>query len=244
MTRFCFSFVSFALLAFSLSTAHAAESKMSSEMQAVLTKAKAGDVQAQVRIANAYRIGKGAPRDPQQALKWYRSAAEKGDAEAQTTVATTYLTQRKFDEAFPWYEKAAAQGQPFATHTLGYLYENGSGVEKDMKKAVDLYQKSAELGSPEGMYKLAVMYNEGKVLDRNEHLSCVWYFRANKYVDQGNVVMLTILGREIARMNRTMEKEPLEKCKTEADAWSPSKPAAKSEAKPEAKPEAKAEKQS
>ncbi|MBI1890220.1 MAG: sel1 repeat family protein [Burkholderiales bacterium] len=228
MTRFRFSFVSFALLLFSLGTAYA-DAKLTPEMQDVLSKAQAGDVQAQVRIAGAYRSGKGAPRDPNEALKWYRSAAEQGDAESQTIIATSYLSERKFEEAFPWYEKAAAQNQPFATHTLAYLYETGSGVEKDSKKALDLYAKAAELGSPEAMFKLGVMYGEGNVTERDTQLSCVWYFRANKYVGEQNHVLLTILGREIARMNRTMEKESLEKCKAQAEDWSPTKVASKTE---------------
>jgi uncharacterized protein len=41
------------------------------------------------------------------------------------------------------YQKAADQGDANAQYNLALCYEDGIGVEKDDKKAVELYQKAA-----------------------------------------------------------------------------------------------------
>ena len=44
------------------------------------------------------------------------------------------------------YQKGADQGRAFAQVNLGWLYENGQGVPKDLEKAAELYQKAANHG--------------------------------------------------------------------------------------------------
>ena len=41
------------------------------------------------------------------------------------------------------------------------MYQNGDGVIKDYKKAVECYTKSAEQGYARGQYNLGVMYRNG-----------------------------------------------------------------------------------
>jgi TPR repeat protein len=45
------------------------------------------------------------------------------------------------------YQKAANQGNAAAQNNLGFLYEYGQGVIKDLAKATELYQKSADQGN-------------------------------------------------------------------------------------------------
>src|SRR5690606_20565360 len=42
-----------------------------------------------------------------------------------------------------WYEKASAQGYKRARINLGYLYEQGLGVERDLPKALNLYREAS-----------------------------------------------------------------------------------------------------
>ena len=44
--------------------------------------ASGGDAQAQVALADAYYIGEGVERNNREAVKWYRKAADQGNAEA------------------------------------------------------------------------------------------------------------------------------------------------------------------
>ena len=42
------------------------------------------------------------------------------------------------------WQLAADRGHPKAWHNLGYIYENGSGMIRDPKKAVQCWTKAAE----------------------------------------------------------------------------------------------------
>lgn len=48
-----------------------------------------------------------------------------------------------FSEAHKYYTLASEKDYLFSTLNLGYLYENGLGVEKDMDKALEYYEKGA-----------------------------------------------------------------------------------------------------
>ena len=131
-----------ALLAFGVS----AEAGLTAEVQALLAKAMAGDPLAQYRVGVAYDYGRGAPADPVVAMKWYRTAADAGYADAQNSVGSLLQAEAKFAEAFEWFEKAAAQEHPRAVSNLAYLYESGQGVAQDARKAFELYTRAANLG--------------------------------------------------------------------------------------------------
>lgn len=64
----CFLFISFSALPLSAS----ADWFLSAETKALIVKAEAGDAEAQIRVALAYDSGRGAPRDRDNATKWYR----------------------------------------------------------------------------------------------------------------------------------------------------------------------------
>ena len=51
------------------------------------------------------------------------------------------MAQNK-EEAVKWYRKAAEQGDADAQNSLGYYYERGEGVAKDLGKAIEWYRKS------------------------------------------------------------------------------------------------------
>jgi TPR repeat protein len=109
---------------------------------AVLAKASAGDVAAEVQVADAYAAGSGAAREPRQlaadykqAAAWYGKAATQGNIAAQIHLADLYRdgrgVARDMAQAVAWYRKAAEQGDPGAQGTLGLLYSVGMGVERD-----------------------------------------------------------------------------------------------------------------
>jgi TPR repeat protein len=63
--------------------------------------------------------------DPEEALKWYRKAAEQGVPEAQIALGDFYAAGRVVaidrDEARRWFEKAAGQGHEGAQPRLAAL---------------------------------------------------------------------------------------------------------------------------
>ena len=99
-------------------------------------------------------------------LKWYRKAAEQGDAEYQFQWATALASglfgvAKNFAEAAKWFLKAAEQGHPTAQFNMGACYWNGHGVTKDHAEGVRWFLKAAGQGDPESQKVLSQCYEQG-----------------------------------------------------------------------------------
>ncbi|MBR6480374.1 MAG: sel1 repeat family protein, partial [Thermoguttaceae bacterium] len=90
-------------------------------------------------------------QDAQEAVKWYRKAAEQGDPDSQSNLGTCYETgngvKQDKQEAVKWFRKAAEQGDPDAQCNLGRCLANGEGVQQDTQEAVKWFRQSAEQGN-------------------------------------------------------------------------------------------------
>lgn len=91
------------------------------------------------------------------------SKAEAGDAEAQYQLALKYDFGRSnltvnHQKAAQWYQKAAEQGHVKAQYNLGYLFQEGEGVQKDIHKAMYWFEKAAEQGFVDAYYNLGRFY--------------------------------------------------------------------------------------
>ena len=89
-------------------------------------------------------------KDPVEAVKWYRKAAEQGDAVAQYELGDCYATgdgvSKNTVEAVKWWRKAAEQGEDLAQVSLGCCYARGEGVAKDEVEALAWFNLSAVSG--------------------------------------------------------------------------------------------------
>jgi len=83
-----------------------------------------------------------------------------------------------------WYP-LAQRGNAESQNRLGYLYENGKGVERDYKKAVEWYLKAAEKNEPAAQFNLGVMYRKGKGVKKNDKIARSWYEKA---AEQGHPI--------------------------------------------------------
>jgi len=72
-----------------------------------------------------YANGRGVPQDAAEAVKWYRKAADQGDATGQYNLGWMYANGRGVPqddaEAVKWYRKAADQGDARAQSALATL---------------------------------------------------------------------------------------------------------------------------
>ena len=72
-----------------------------------------------------YRDGRGVREDDEEAVRWYRRAAEQGHAPAQTNLGWMYENgrgvRRDRVEAVRWYRLAAEQGNADAQRALDRL---------------------------------------------------------------------------------------------------------------------------
>ena len=83
--------------------------------------------------------------------KWYRKAAEQGDAIAQNNLATMYYTgqgiRRHYVQAAKFCRKSAEQGSVPAQYSLGYMYAKGVGVPQDYVQAHKWFDLAATRGN-------------------------------------------------------------------------------------------------
>ena len=83
----------------------------------------------------------------QTALKVWMDSAMTGDVEAMNYVGEIYLkglgTDPDYALAQTWFKKAADKGNNRAKINLGYMYEEGLGVPKDMTQALNLYREAS-----------------------------------------------------------------------------------------------------
>ena len=81
--------------------------------------------------------------DMENAVKWYKEGALKGNADAQHNLGVCHFNgmgglERNFDAAFNLYQQAADKGHIEATKKLADCYENGWGVKKDRQRAKEI----------------------------------------------------------------------------------------------------------
>ncbi|MSO65867.1 MAG: sel1 repeat family protein [Alphaproteobacteria bacterium] len=104
-------------------------------------------------IGDAYYYGHGVSRDYVAAVGWYRRAAAKGNAMAQSTLGDVYYYGRgmpqNFVAAATWWQLAADSGVAIAQLNLSVVCANGDGVPQDYVKA-HTYANLAAARLPEG----------------------------------------------------------------------------------------------
>jgi uncharacterized protein len=128
--------------------------------------------EACLAIGEMYEKGEDLPRDLRLAAAWYQKAGERGQKQAQISLALLSMAAKEYGEARHWCEAAAKERYSPAYFCLGYLHQNGFGVAKNPKEAFHWYQQGAQGGHTASMQVLAQMYatGEGTRLDRPEAL--------------------------------------------------------------------------
>jgi TPR repeat protein len=143
------------------------------------TKALAenGDAAAQAALGFMHEMGMETPVNGAEAVKWYRKAAEQGNARAKCNLGL--IAARGFmhepgmqapangAKAVHWCRQAAEQGNARAQFNLGQMFEWGDGVPQDSAAAVKWYREAAEQGEAAAEYKLGMCYCNGKGVPQN-----------------------------------------------------------------------------
>ena len=153
-------------------------------------------------IGNDYYLGRnGKKQNRKEAVRYYRKAAEQGNADAQYSLGFCYKYGHGVDEseteAVKWfrkaaenYRKAAEQGNADAQCDLGKCYKYGHGVdeseteaEKWFRKAAENYRKAAEQGNADAQCGLGKCYEYGYGVDESETEAVKWYRKAAEQGD-------------------------------------------------------------
>ena len=89
-------------------------------------------------------------RNITEAVRWFRKAADEGDAVAEFLLGNQYAfgkgVPQDYSEAMIWFRKAAEQGHSRAMHDLGVIYAKGLGVPTDYVRAYMWFGLSAARG--------------------------------------------------------------------------------------------------
>ena len=157
------------------------------------------DEMASLKPHTMYLLGKSralgtlSPKDMQEAVFWWRKAAEQGHTEAQYTLGLVLLRESENSkEGRRWLLAAAEQEKAEAAYLVGGLYEEGLGIAQDQARAVEWYRKAAALDYPEALFKLALMHEAGDGVRRDLSTAITLWKKA---ANLGHVKSLAVLGR-------------------------------------------------
>ena len=109
-------------------------------------------------------VGRGVTKDEDEAVKWFRKAADQGDAAAQCNLGNMYAEGRGVTkdeaEAVKWFRKAAERGHSPAQFNLGASYLFGQGVIKDPVQAHIWFNVAGAAGDEEARKQLRLLEKE------------------------------------------------------------------------------------
>ncbi len=131
-----------------------------------------------------------------------------------------------YETALKLWRPLAAQGNAFAQSNLGFMYDSGQGVPRDLSEAAKWYRLAAEQGNPRAQSNLGSMYAAGEGVPQDNVQAYVWAsLAASRFPASAKE------DREQAAANRDhvaslMTPEQLEQAKTLAKAWTPKSPSA------------------
>lgn len=138
--------------------------------------------EVQYKLGMVYEVGIDVGKDLVEAMKWYRNAAENGNAEAQYKLGHYYRSgvgiEKNYVEAVAWYRKAAEQGHSHAQERLARCYVRGAGVERNLEEAEKLLKKA--VASAKGKTEKACLqarYDSfvEMVLNGDDDSAYLWY---------------------------------------------------------------------
>ncbi len=121
----------------------------------------------QFRMAQNFDFGRDDfEQDQNEAVRWYKQAAEQGYSLAQVTLGMKYSTgvqgvAKDISESTKWFLIAAQQGNPIAQYAIANYFMNGYGVEKSSSKAYYWYKEAAKSGVDKSHYRMVDVLLDG-----------------------------------------------------------------------------------
>jgi TPR repeat protein len=110
---------------------------------------------------------------------------------ASISAAEKALKGKDYKTAFKLFKTLAEQGNPEAQANLGYMYEYGQGIDKDLASAVQWYRAAAEQGTGWAQTNLGIAYLNGNGVKKDENEAAKWFRKAAL---QGKTMAQEMLG--------------------------------------------------
>ena len=121
-----------------------------------------------------------------------------------TILGGGYQSYLKGDYAAAYAEwlPLAELGDAEAQYNLGVMYDEGAGVEQDLKAAAAWYRKAAEQGFLDARINLAMMYYHGQGVARDFKQSRHWFQLAADQGDPEAAIWLARIDEELPADDR------------------------------------------
>ena len=134
----------------------------------------------------------GLPRDPAQAVAWYRKAADQKLPLAQLMLALSYATGRGVTrddlQALQWFQQTADSGLALAQYGLGMMHGTGRGVAPDLIQAhqwLSLAVTDGYVGAAQPLDAIASQMSEAD-LARARQLAREWQAASGSRLSKPN----------------------------------------------------------
>lgn len=147
-----------------------------------------GNYDAYYSLGHCYEYGLGVKADSDMAQEYYIEALLTGDENAKYAIDCDFVykkgcclyNEKKYAEALEYLYIAAENGHALALYDIGYAFEYGRGVEKDVEEAVAWYDESAAIECKYAQYKLGECYWYGIGVEEDRRLATEYYLKAYK----------------------------------------------------------------
>lgn len=153
-----------------------------------LPMANGGLAVAQFNLGVMYANGLGVDRDMGVAMDWWARAAGQLHVRSAHNLALAMLAGepvmngRKAEPDYPailrYLKIGGDAGYPNSEYTLGWLYADGIGVERDPRRAAELFLSAGIKGFAKAQYNLGLIYRDGLGAPADEQLSLFWFKQA------------------------------------------------------------------
>lgn len=154
---------------------------------------------AQYQLGVMYRDGVGVPKSESEAIKWLRLATSWGIAKAQRDLDS--LLRKQLLASEDEFTANPELSNPDAQYTLGVMYIDGKGVEKDPSTAAQWFLKAARQNHTEAQLRLGEMYRDGKGVKADRKEAKIWLAKAaDAGLNKASKILKDILAAEDQRI--------------------------------------------
>lgn len=155
---------------------------------------KENDIKTMYTLGMMYRDGVNVDPDLNQALEWFKNAANGGSSDAMVELSRVYALDKQFTgmdknefESKRWILEAEKRNNPKAFYTMGLMYEEGFPFEASYESAFEYFRKAAAKGILNAYVKLYIAYQYGKGTDPNLKRAIYWLRKIKAEAKDGSI---------------------------------------------------------
>jgi uncharacterized protein len=169
-----------------------------------------GSYKSSEKRADEYFSGKGAPRNLEEAYRWYLKAAAENSSYAAYMLSVMYQLGRGVEQSLSktvyWYKVGSSRKDALeARMRVAANFEKGYGVPKDLIEAAKWYERVSAYKVAKAQNALGDLYSRNGTDVQNYKVAIMWYYMAAKQnyaMSQYNLGLLYLDGKGIKKNPR------------------------------------------